>query len=521
MIAENAIDVLSFFEKLVHTEDLQIVEKIESNSYWIYFHAGHDDARKAALAVEKTIAGYAEYQIYKVLVGFEGIFVDWEEYRKAGGYLDDTDKRRRTKASEFAAGIDTQNYEEWRQRIINYSKTESDNRAAFPVFYHFLEAFAYAQPKLALRLVSEDTEMIEAFVIPLFRGLWAGPEQPAIKRLVELWTKEGRYLYQSTKLFLGNVNLDRQVLHSLLQKAEEQNELSTVALVISVVVSNFSDDKTFLIDEFFLPALKLLTEKDNTSWIFDFWFRREARQVIGKLEDSGVDLVLRNLLHLQKIDYHAEEILYVIAQRAPEKVIRFLCQRLAGDGRKEKLLSFDAIPYEMYKLNEPLSKIPKEAVRVVRELYDGDFSMFVYRGARLLKTIFPQITPEFEAELLSIVKTGGEGNLGFVLAVLRNYDGQSFVHNVCKAVIREMPPESEYRTEVAIALQNTGVVSGAFGFAEAYERKKNEVNDWLNDPDEGIQEFAKWFIADLDQMISVERKRAEEEIALRKYQYGE
>lgn len=521
VIAENTVDVLGFFQKLINTEDLQIVQTIESKSYWMYFHAGRDEVSKAALAIEQTIAQHAEYQIYKVLIGFEGIFVNWEELRKSDSYREDTDQLRRAKASEFALGINAQNYEEWRQRVVNYAKTESDDLAMFPVFYHFLESFAHAQPKLVLRLILEDAERIERFLIPLFRGLWAGPEQSEIKRLIESWAKEGRYLYQSTKQFLDNANLDRQVLALLLQRAAERNDLSTVALVMSVAASNFSDDKPFLIDEFFLPALEVLTEKKNANWIFDLWFRPQMRRVIHKLPDHGVDLVLRNLLHIEKIDYHTEEILYVIAQGAPEKILRFLCQRLAEDGRKETSRTFDAIPYEMHKLNEPLSKIPRDAVRTVRQLYDGDFSMFIYRGARLLKIIFPQFPPEFEAELLSIVQEGGDENLEFVLAIARNYEGQPFIHNVCRAIIRVIPPGSQYRTEVAIALQNTGVVTGAFGFAEAYEQKKDEVKHWVNDPDEKIQEFAKWYITGLDHMISADRKRAEEEVALRKHRYGE
>jgi hypothetical protein len=70
-------------------------------------------------------------------------------------------------------------------------------------------------------------------------------------------------------------------------------------------------------------------------------------------------------------------------------------------------------------------------------------------------------------------------------------------------------------------LENTGVVEGEFGFAEAYERKKNEVKDWMTDPDEKVQEFAKWYIANLEQLSAAERKRAEEEMVLRKHRYGE
>ena len=157
----------------------------------------------------------------------------------------------------------------------------------------------------------------------------------------------------------------------------------------------------------------------------------------------------------------------------------------------------------------------------MRAQYDGDYGMFVFRGAHLLKTIFPQFSPEFESELLSLVEEGGDENLEFVLAVLRNYEGQLFIHTLCKAIVEKVPSDSKYRTEVAVTLQNTGVVSGAYGFAEAYERKKVEIQDWLNDPSEKVREFATWYINGLDAMSAVDRQRADEEIALRKQRYDE
>lgn len=56
---------------------------------------------------------------------------------------------------------------------------------------------------------------------------------------------------------------------------------------------------------------------------------------------------------------------------------------------------------------------------------------------------------------------------------------------------------------------------------EAYERKRQEVLDWLDDPDERVRNFAKWYIAGLEQMRDAERARAEEDLALRKFQYRE
>jgi hypothetical protein len=74
-----------------------------------------------------------------------------------------------------------------------------------------------------------------------------------------------------------------------------------------------------------------------------------------------------------------------------------------------------------------------------------------------------------------------------VLGILRNYHGQPFIHRLCKEIVRSIPADSPLRTEVAVALETTGVVSGEFGMAEAYERKRLEVLDWLKDSDERVQ----------------------------------
>lgn len=521
MILRNTKDVLEFYGNLIGTADFQIVQNIESLSYWIFYHAPNEQVKRYALDIEKAVAANEEYQIYKTLIGFEGIFVGWERLRKNDSYWEETDKFRKEKAAEFATGITPDNFPTWRARILLYAKTQSDDMATFPIFYYFLEMFAKAQPKLALKLISEDTNEVAGFLISLLRGLWSTPEQSAVRQLLDEWIRTGQHLYASTKQFLDCPTLDRALVKRLLDRAAELNDLHTVALVMSVAASNYRDDLS-IVDELFMPALEVLTDRGSPHWIFDLWFRREARVVISKLNEHGTNLILRNLMVLEKIDYHAEEILYLIAQRMPEKVVTFLCQRLSEEEQgKKKRKTYDAIPYTLHKLNKPLAAIPKEAVRIVRAQYDGDFGMFVFRGAHLLKTIFPQFSPDFESELLSLVDEGGDQNLKFVLAVLRNYEGQIFIHNVCKAIVKKVPANSQFRNEVSIALQNTGVVSGAYGFAEAYERKRTEMQDWLIDPSDAIREFAAWYVEGLDQMIAVDRQRADEQIALRKQRFDE
>ena len=57
--------------------------------------------------------------------------------------------------------------------------------------------------------------------------------------------------------------------------------------------------------------------------------------------------------------------------------------------------------------------------------------------------------------------------------------------------------------------------------SEAYEKKRLEVLDWLEDSHERVRAFAAKYIADLESMRDFERHRGDESIALRKFEYGE
>ena len=106
------------------------------------------------------------------------------------------------------------------------------------------------------------------------------------------WIQQGRYLGQMAKQFLANEQLDREMLSSILHEAAELGHIDTIVLVMSVAISNYSDDTKYLIDECFLPALEVLTKRSNADWIFGSWFRRQTKLAMTELDDSAIDRVL-------------------------------------------------------------------------------------------------------------------------------------------------------------------------------------------------------------------------------------
>ena len=67
----------------------------------------------------------------------------------------------------------------------------------------------------------------------------------------------------------------------LLSRAAEVGDLATIGEVVSVAVSNYDGRRPELIEQLMLPAIELLTERSDSAWLFDNWFRRELKDVLG------------------------------------------------------------------------------------------------------------------------------------------------------------------------------------------------------------------------------------------------
>lgn len=157
----------------------------------------------------------------------------------------------------------------------------------------------------------------------------------------------------------------------------------------------------------------------------------------------------------------------------------------------------------------------------LRRDFDATSStMFSYRGARLIKSAFPEFDDSLEIVLLKYLGSGDELDLEFVIGILRTYDGSPKIQNVSKAIIKIVPERSKIWNKVAAAFESTGVVRGEYGMAEAYENKVIQLSSWMNDDDESVRAFAEWLIGSLQSLIVQERQRTDQNLALRKYQYG-
>ena len=118
-----------------------------------------------------------------------------------------------------------------------------------------------------------------------------------------------------------------------------------------------------------------------------------------------------------------------------------------------------------------------------------------------------------------IATEGSDDDIGFILGILRRYHGEAATHNVVKEIIARLAEDDPRLSIVEICLQATGVVSGEFGFAEAYRRKKAEVAPWLDDARPQVRKFTERYLRHLDNSIALDHRRGEERRELRRRRF--
>lgn len=525
MFERDAITVLELMRDLVATEALPLVQAIEHQAYWDYYHGASQVIKDKALEVRDALDAHVEYQIYKQLIGFEGIFGCWEDLSRSEEAWDYSDNKRREAARQYLEDINSTTYTKWRDRILEFSKTRSNDLAMFPVYYDFLQSIGMERSPLALELLADHVEVMTPFLIALMRGLWSSVSSADLEVIVKRWIERGQHLTAIAKSLYKVGALRLEVLAAVVNRAVVLDDREAIIQVMGVAASLYAEGATDA-KAIFMQSLRELAKHDDASWASVIWFSRDFRALASSMEPGERAEVLATLISLPELDYQAEDVLYEIAKHDIQAVLDFLVSRLKyarvlAKQRGEVDVEFEPIPYQLTKLNELLVQVPEVLLTMLRSDFDKEASsMFSFRGGRLVKSAFPIFGAPLDGLLLQYVGAGDEDDIEFVIGVLHAYEGSASIQEVCKAIIKTVPEHSRIWSEVAAAIEATGVVSGELGMVHAIERKQQEISGWKGDQDERVRAFAQWLTEGLQSLIEQELQRADQGLALRKYRYG-
>ncbi|HAU0368272.1 TPA: hypothetical protein JBF73_03570 [Legionella pneumophila] len=522
MIINSTLFILQFMRELVEYEELQMLQTIENDAYWIYYHLSglSDDIRKSAFEVNKKLKMNQEFQIFRFLIGYESIFHDWEAEKDKDLYKEEQ-KIREGKIIELAQKINKRNYAQWKKRIFDYASIKSNDMATFPFFGKFLENFGQKSPELALKLLSESSSEFEPFTLPILRGVEQTEKKDQLFSLIDFWIDADLFLIGIARFLEFSADFNPSILIRLLNKARLSKSTSLLSQIITTSVAKYQAGDKRLIKDILLPAIKLCTDQKYANWIFYIWFSKEYVSVFNAMEDSDYEVVFNNLIWLNRIDYKAEEVLLPIAEKAPLMVIRFFCNRI-NQRFEQNGDDFEPLPHQFSSLSEALSKIPESTIQLVLSYNQLNDELFTYNAARLLQLIFNKLEehPGFEKVLMELVQANDERTLFFIIAILRGYYGNISIHPLCKAIIKTAGNNETLLNSVFSALWPSGATFGEDGFLIAYQERLKDIESWLNDSNPDVVLFATNFKQSLEQQIEAEKLRIEENIALRKHQYG-
>lgn len=517
IIENNTLAVFDWIKSIIPNEAFPVLQKLEHDIYWRYYHGTSDAIRAMALDIRDILLDNAEYEIYRHLIGFESIFEDWETSLAKSRDFSKIEGERKVASEAYIKSISDENWVDWRHRILNFCQVRSNDMATFPLFYEFLEDLAVSHPEYALELVRDYRDKIEFFEIPLFRGLWKSPQREVLKQLaLELATK-GESLLAIARMFISNEEFDCNIVQRVLQTSIATKNEYILSELLLVAGTNYEIDPEFTVEKVFVPAVNALNDLRSANWVQNIWRQGDMRTLISHLKPEELSAFLYGIERTHSITYQVEEILKVIAEKNPSAVIEFFGRRLKA---VETSSDFNAIPHGFQSLHGPLSEHSNLIVETVKSWNRNDATLFRFRGGRFIAQIFPEFGHGIEAELMALATSGNKLDANFVIGVVCNYYGEPFLHSVCRQLVITHYTDERLMEDVIHVLEKTGVVSGEYGMAEAYASKAKEISYWEDDAEYSVREFAKGYIETLTKQEEFERKRADESIELRKHQFG-
>ena len=476
-----------------------------------------EDLTKSILAFRDSLNADKQFVRYKTLVGFESVFPPhWEndnfDFAEAEEY-------RRERVTEYIDVICDATEDEWHQLVARCAATESDDLATFPVFGEFLYGLSKAKPAIATRFLERGDAGVLKFMPAFLNGLADSGAEEVYRAVITRYLADGMHLNAIARHFRKYKTVPVASIKEVLNRAVSLNDEYAVIECLLLAVEQHEPQSRPLVDDEFVPAIEYLLARKDPRWVNGGWSLRDGPAFFSALSVDHATLVLKSLSTLSRIDHRVERILVAIALTHPLTVWEFIGQRLHRKREDEE--RYEAFPYQFHGLEQPLSTDVELAIKTVRSWFHAGDSLFRFHGGRLLAAVFPTFPDEFAKLLSDLAANSSDDDVQFILGILQNYKGEPATHPVLKALVNRLPGDDPRIAKVEISLQNTGVVGGEFGFVEAFQRKKAEMESWLQDDRPPVRTFAKEYIRKLDGRIASEQRSAEHRKELQKRAFEE
>jgi hypothetical protein len=510
MVTVDANSIVDFYISILGKTDKALYKDIEDQIHWLRKRF-KPDAIKNLNQLTSLIVDDTEYEMFRVFIGYDYDFDEDMDWRKAKA-------SRESKIQDFVKNVDEKNLEEWKKKISSITKNYSGvNHGEYQYFSSFLYELGKQKPQIAMKIITDLESELKPFLLHIMAGFWE-TNPTILMPFIEDCIKQGKYLTECAYIFTYTKTLDEKLLHKIFKKAVSITDTNALINIIRVCADNYNLKKSEELKKMLLDSLEVLTKEKNTHWIQRFLFREKT--ILSDLTEEESEIIISNMIEARSIDYDAEEILSPIAEKYPSKVVDLFKHRVAKHLLEKDYFKYDAVPYELHKLGEPLQKNKDAVIKSILPWFEEKDGLYSLEASHLLQIIFPSFDKVLKDALIMMIDEGGKENARIVLGVLSAYKGEIFLHEVAKHFIKKYLKDETgkeyrgYRTDLFIILSQMGVVWGEYGLADGYSSKKDAVQAWENEKDPRIVKFLTQYKDYLNKSIEFEKKRADVDIEL-------
>ena len=478
----------------------------------------HDRLVKNMIGLREALNADEDFVVFKTIVGYGSVFPhQWDE---GGSDFERDEAVRRQRQDELADSITPENWSTWKSRLATAANVKSIDLATLPPYRRFLSAIAARQPRLAFELLFDRGILPNWTIGPIARALLDGELRGDGEALLGQWLDQGRFVGEIADLAVSAVNVEATLISKVAERAvHDADEAACTTLVVGAI-GRYADNPEFWRDEIFFPCLVVLQQADAHEWIHRSWHQPGEDSLFANLTTEQSRAVLEAMVSVEHIDFPAEQILTSIAATRHQMVLDWFGQRIEI-AAQETSLDFDFVPFSFQSVHEALQPYPREVIASMRQWRDRDDGDGGWDVAHFLSRIYPNFEEPLPSTLLNFVDSADAEDLAFVASSLQGFQGRAELLPVLRAILASDVANDDIERDVSQVLHETGVMTGEFGAAQTHQAKADLLRPWLDDESTRVVKFATGEIHSLELMVASETRRAQEEIAMRKLQYGE
>lgn len=511
LLEESAVQIIDFFIKNAPEAPLALLLDMEEELIWLRKRFKEESLSNLSEIIS-ILEANDDYQVYRILAGHPGrLTIDPDDF--------DKEKQLREEKAEVYIDSFTKKTEEvWHKRIINIANNHEPGGRRLLYFEEFLDRLGAKKPELVLEFINKHDKELGDYLNFMMKGVITTDFKDQALQVIDSWIEAGEHLAQCV-FSMWNLPLDQERLEKVLGKAQEKNDGFALITLLRSIFKSYNDLPHEVANKIIFEITNSLDRKKYRHWLEFVWYNKETlNQFVDSLSDDDIDVLLGSFIEADRIDYHFNDVLESVARRHPRKVMEFFKTRVLYKKNKRSAnkdyFRYDAIPYHLDDLGTELRKHPQEVLPELVSWLSDKVPLLRWETAHFFSNLYPTFEDPLSTYLEELVDTKDTEKIEkIVLPVLQEYKGQGFTHSLCKKIVKHFG--NKYDNSLFIALSQTGVVSGEYGFVEAYKAKQEELKPWLEDEDEKVKAFAERYIAMLERRIQWEKKRADDDKAAR------